>query len=109
MGAMSEEAATTGGVPERLVLATVRLLSREGPSSIKARSVAAEAGMSTMVVYHHFGGIPELIAAVVDHGYAELERAFAAVPTTDDPIADLFWMALTTRDVARANPHLYDL
>lgn len=108
MGGMSVDA-TVRSVPERLVLATVELLSREGPSAIKARSVAAEAGMSTMVVYHHFGGIPELLTAVVDHGYAELERAFAAVPATDDPIADLFAMALTTRDVARANPHLYDL
>src|SRR5438874_10038410 len=101
MGAMSAEA-TTGGVPQRLVLATVKLLSQQGPSSIKARSVATEAGMSTMVVYHHFGGIPELIAAVVDFGYAELERAFARAPMTDDPVADLFSMALITREIARA-------
>ena len=40
MGAMSEEA-TTGGVPQRLVLATVKLLSQQGPSSIKARSSVA--------------------------------------------------------------------
>jgi Tetracyclin repressor-like, C-terminal domain len=28
---------------------------------------------------------------------------------TEDPVADLFAMALMTRRVARANPHLYDL
>lgn len=65
--------------------------------------------MSTMVVYSHFGGVPELIHAVVDCGYAELERALAGVPVTNDPIADLFSMALATRQLARANPHLYDL
>jgi AcrR family transcriptional regulator len=108
MGAMSEPP-TPDGVPERLVQATIKLLAEQGPSAIKARTVASEAGMSTMVVYSHFGGIPELIHAVVDHGFSEMERAFSKVPITDDPIADLFTMALTTREIARANPHLYDL
>ncbi|SDI17031.1 DNA-binding transcriptional regulator, AcrR family [Actinokineospora alba] len=105
---MSEEP-TSNGVPERLVQATIRLLAEEGPSAIKARTVAAEAGMSTMVVYSHFGGIPELIRAVVDHGFSRIEKAFSQVPITEDPIADLFSMALATREIARANPHLYDL
>jgi AcrR family transcriptional regulator len=108
MSAMSEEPSAEG-VPERLVRATVKLLAEDGPSSIKARTVAAETGLSTMVVYSHFGGIPELIRAVVDHGFNELAQAFAAVPTTEDPVADLFGMALTCREMARANPHLYDL
>lgn len=105
---MSEES-TLAGVPERLVRATIQLLAEQGPSAIKARAVAAEAGMSTMVVYSHFGGIPELIRAVADHGFAEMERAFSEVPVTEDPVADLFTMALTTREMAHANPHLYDL
>jgi AcrR family transcriptional regulator len=108
MGAMSEQPAPDG-VPQRLVSATIKLLADAGPSAIKARAVAAEAGMSTMVVYHHFGGVAELIRAVVDHGYAEMERAFSELPATDDPIVDLFSMALATREIARANPHLYDL
>lgn len=108
MGAMSVEP-TPSGVPERLVQATVKLLADQGPSAIKARAVAAEAGMSTMVVYSHFGGIPELIRAAVDHGYGELERSFSQVRATNDPVADLFSMALATRELARANPHLYDL
>lgn len=108
MGAMSEEL-TPDGVPERLVQATIKLLAEQGPSAIKARTVAAEAGMSTMVVYSHFGGIPELIRAVVDYGFSEMERAFSEASITDDPVADLFSMALETREMARANPHLYDL
>lgn len=96
-------------VPERLVQATIKLLAELGPSAIKARTVASEAGLSTMAVYHHFGGIPELIRAVVDQGYKELDRAFSQLPVTDDPVADLFAMALTTHRIARANPHLYDL
>ena len=97
------------GVQERLVQATIRLLAEQGPSAIKARTVASATGLSTMVLYRHFGGIPELIRAVVDHGFRELDRAFSQVPVTDDPIADLFALALTCRRVARENPHLYDL
>ena len=33
-----------------------------------------------MVVYSHFGGIAELIRAVVDQGFKELDRAFSQVP-----------------------------
>jgi AcrR family transcriptional regulator len=105
---MSEEP-TPDGVPERLVRATIKLLAEQGPSAIKARAVASEAGMSSMVVYSHFGGVPELVRAVADHGFAELERAFSGLTISDDPIADLFSMALVTREIARANPHLYDL
>ena len=94
---------------QRVIDASIRLLAQKGPAGIKARSVATEAGVSTMVVYHHFGGIPELIAAVVDHGFRELGARFAALPVTADPIADLFTIALTTREVAQENPHLYDL
>ena len=105
---MSEEL-TTETVPERLIRATIKLIAEQGPSAIKARSVAAASGLSTMVVYHHFGGIPELIRAVVDEGFRDFGRVLAQVPITDDPVADLFTMALACRVVAQQNPHLYDL
>lgn len=101
--------ATPDGVPERLVNATIRLLAEQGPSAIKARTVAAASGLSTMVVYSHFGGIPELTRAVIDHGFEGLDRAFSQLPVTEDPIADLAVQGLTCRRVARENPHLYDL
>jgi AcrR family transcriptional regulator len=105
---MSERAAADGA-PARLIQATARLLAEQGPSAIKARTVASAAGLSTMAVYHHFGGIPELIRAVIDHGFNELDKAFSQVGVTADPIADLAVLALTCRRVARSNPHLYDL
>jgi AcrR family transcriptional regulator len=105
MTAMSEDQPSTA---DRLVQATLELLAEQGPSAIKAREVAAKAGMSTMVVYSHHGGIPELISAAVNHGFNEMEKVFAATPVTDDAVTDLFSMALATRDIARMNPHLYD-
>jgi AcrR family transcriptional regulator len=107
MGLVSEESMASN-TAERLVQATVALLAEHGPSAIKARTVAAEAGMSTMVVYSHHGGIPELINAAVDYGFSEIEKVFAETPVTDDPVTDLFAMALATRRIARENPHLYD-
>jgi AcrR family transcriptional regulator len=100
---------TPDGVPERVVHATIRLLAEQGPSAIKARAVASASGLSTMAVYHHFGGIAELIRAVVDQGFKELDRAFSRVPVTEDSLADLVALELTCRRVARENPHLYDL
>lgn len=96
-------------VPARLVEATIQLLAESGPSAIKARTVASASGLSTMVVYSHFGGIPELLNAVIDEGFQRLTQVLSAVPVTDDPVADLCFMALETRRCARANPHLYDL
>jgi len=93
----------------RLIEATIRLLEREGPSEVKARSVTSEAGVSTMGVYTHFGGVPELLQAVAEEGLRRLVAAFESVPITDDPLADLCALSLACRDVARSNPHLYDL
>jgi AcrR family transcriptional regulator len=105
----TSERAAPDGAPERLIQATARLLAEQGPSAMKARTIASAAGLSTMAVYHHFGGIPELTRAVIDHGFKELAGAFSQVAVTDDPIADLAVLALTCRRVARENPHLYDL
>ena len=94
---------------ERLVDAATALLAEKGPSEIKARSVAEAAQVSTMAVYYHLGGLPELMQAVVDKGFRDLDRAFDAVTPSEDPVFDLFAMALATRRIAQHNPHLYDL
>jgi AcrR family transcriptional regulator len=98
----------TNDIAQRLIQAGIGLLAANGPSAIKARTVAAEAGMSTMVVYNYFGGVPELVSAIVDHGFGRMESAFGELAPTDDAVADLFSMALVTLQFARSNPHLYD-
>lgn len=112
MTTMARDSTATDGpandIPDRLIAAAVAMLAEEGPSAIKARAVAARAGMSSMVVYNYFGGVPELLSAVEDHGFDQLGQAFAEVGASEDPVADLFTMALTTLSYARANPHLYD-
>jgi len=94
---------------ERLVEAATTLLAEKGPSEIKARSVCEAARVSTMAVYYHLGGVPELLQAVADKGFRDLGRAFVNVPASDDPVTTLFAMALATRKFAQDNPHRYDL
>lgn len=92
-----------------LVDAAIRLLSEEGPSAIKARTVTAEADMTTMGLYSAFGGLGGLMNAVVDEGFARLDAQMHSVEPSDDPVADLFAMAIENRRFAADNQHLYDL
>ncbi|WP_327097515.1 TetR/AcrR family transcriptional regulator [Nocardia vinacea] len=100
---------TSEQIVERLVDAATTLLAQAGPAEIKARTVAETAQVSTMAVYYHVGGLPELLQAVIDQGFRDLDRAFRRVPRSEDPAADLFGIALACRSLAQANPHLYDL
>jgi AcrR family transcriptional regulator len=99
----------SAGVRSRLVEAAVRLLAEDGPGAIQARRLAKEIGASTMAVYHHFGGMPELLAAVSDEGFRRLGARLEAVPETDDAVTDLCRRGLAYRAAAQDNRHLYDL
>lgn len=93
----------------RLLTAAMRLLATHGPSEIKARSVSSEAGLSTMGVYTHFGGVSELLQAVAEEGFQQQAAIFRRVANTQDAMTDLCAMALACRDFAMRNAHLYDL
>jgi AcrR family transcriptional regulator len=86
------------------------LLAHSGPSEIKVRRITEQAGVSTIAVYHHFGGLQELLQAVVGCGFLTLRDQFKlAVDADPDPGAQLFVMALSTRALAHRSPHLYDM
>lgn len=105
---MNLEAAAADG-RMRFIEAGMRLLEASGPSEIKARTVACEAGGTTMGLYKHFSGIPELLKAVVDEGFRRQAKVFGEAPKGDDPMANLYAMALACRHFAGQAPHLYDL
>lgn len=98
---------TTCDVRERLIEAAARVLREEGPSGLSTRKLAAEVGTSTMAVYTHFGSLAGLVAAVVDEGFARLAQHMAAVPHTDDALADMAALATAYRQNALDNPNLY--
>ncbi|MDZ7910504.1 MAG: TetR/AcrR family transcriptional regulator [Rhodococcus sp. (in: high G+C Gram-positive bacteria)] len=112
---MTEHEGSTAGthssdVKTRLVAATIDLLAEVGPSEIKVRRITEAAGVSTIAVYHHFGGLTELLDAVVADGYRTLTSAMRdAADAREDPGAQLFGMALSNHHLVQRNPHLYDL
>jgi AcrR family transcriptional regulator len=87
----------------------MRLLAGAGPEAMQARRLAAEAGVSTMAVYTHFGGMRELIKELAREGFVRFDRRLEQAPRSDDPVADLFMLALAYRGHALDNPQLYRL
>ncbi|BEH75307.1 MULTISPECIES: TetR/AcrR family transcriptional regulator [Mycobacterium] len=96
------------GVRDEMLHAAVALLDAHGPDALQTRKVAGAAGTSTMAVYTHFGGMPELIAEVADEGLRQFDTALA-VPPSDDPVADLVATGAAYRRYAIERPHMYRL
>ncbi len=96
-------------IRQRLLDSAARVLSEEGSSALSARRLAREAGTSTMAVYTYFGGMPGLVRAVAEEGFARLAEHLAAVPRTEDSLEDLRGLGAAYRQSALANPHLYSV
>ena len=90
-----------------LVEAAARVLATEGPAALTTRRLAREVGASTMAVYTHFGGMDDLVRAMVRAAFNRLATELDRVPHTDDPLADLAQLGLAYRRNAHADPHLY--
>jgi AcrR family transcriptional regulator len=94
---------------QELIDAGVRLLERDGPQALKARTVAAEVGVSTMAVYTHFGGMAGLVDAIAEQAFARFADTLTQTPHTEDPVADFLAMGGAYRRFALANPQHYQL
>ncbi|MGV9676787.1 TetR/AcrR family transcriptional regulator [Nocardia sp. NPDC003482] len=92
---------------ERLIEAGIDLLESDGPQALQTRRVAAAVGASTMAVYTHFGGMTELLGAIVAEAFARFGAALGARPPSDDPVADFLVMGYAYRQYALANPQRY--
>jgi len=101
--------ATVSDARQKLVDAGVRLMERDGLSVLSARSLAAEAGTSTMAVYTHFGGMTGVIDAIAGEAFARFTRTLTEVPSTEDPVADFFAMGVRYREFALAHPQRYQM
>ncbi|MEU2199371.1 TetR/AcrR family transcriptional regulator [Isoptericola sp. NPDC019482] len=91
----------------RLLEVTSEALSTGGEPAVTVRSVAAAAGTSASAVYALFGSREELLAAVSAEGFRRFAAHLAAVPRTDDPLADLRALGVAYRRSALADPHFY--
>ena len=94
-------------VAQQLLHAASEVLASEGAGALTVRRIASDAGMSTMNVYSRFGGKDGIIDHLFIEGFTRLAESQAAVPFTDDPLADLFECGLAYRRFALANPTYY--
>lgn len=94
-------------VATRLIEVAARVLAEEGAGAVSARRVTSEAGVSTMAVYTHFGGMEDLLAAVWREGFARFGAALDQPARTDDAVADWITQGWAYRRFARHEPHLY--
>lgn len=92
---------------ERLVASATELFATRPRESITIRALAAAAGTATASVYTLFGSKGALIDEVRDRAVAGLFRDLSAAPTSDDPLADLYALALAYRRWGREHTHLY--
>jgi AcrR family transcriptional regulator len=94
---------------DRLLEAALRRLEESGPEVLRARTLTAEIGASTQALYTLFGGMPGLFEAIVADGFTRFAAYVAAVPETDDPVADFFAKGWAFGEWALTHPQLYRL
>ncbi|MFY1636745.1 TetR-like C-terminal domain-containing protein [Solwaraspora sp. WMMB335] len=90
-----------------LLEAAARLLAEGGTAALTTRRLAAEVGASTTVVYTYYGGMDNLVRAMVHEGFARLHRRMATVRATNDAVADIMSLGWAYRANALDHPQLY--
>ncbi|HEX4832745.1 MAG TPA: TetR/AcrR family transcriptional regulator [Trebonia sp.] len=96
-------------LPATLIEAAARLLAEEGPGALSTRRVASEVGTSTMAVYTYFGGMDDLVRAMVHEGFTMLDDRMSAIAETEDPASDVAALGLAYRYNAIEHRHLYSV
>lgn len=94
-------------VRDRLVEVATEMFATRPRESITVRALAAAAGTSTAALYSLFGGKDGLIGEVRDRAVAGLFRDLSSVPASDDPLADLYELAVAYRRWGREHSHMY--
>ncbi len=84
------------------------LIRADGARATSLRSVARDLGVTAPALYAYVVDYDDLMAAVAETEFRQLEGLFAGV-WSDDPIEQLRHMARTYVAHARAEPHLHRL
>ena len=89
--------------------AAERLVAEGGPAALSVRAVAREAGTTTRAVYSLFGSKEALLVdALARDAFEFLYEENDALPETDDPVADLIAVGVSTfRRLVLEHPAAY--
>jgi AcrR family transcriptional regulator len=99
----------TAELRDRVLAVALSTLAGDGVAGLTARRVAAQASTSVPAVYELFGDKAGLVREVYFEGFRRLRARLAALPPTDEPLADLIAMGQAFRAFARANPVLTEV
>jgi AcrR family transcriptional regulator len=94
-------------VRERLVAAATEMFATRPRDSITVRALAIAAGTATAAVYSLFGSKDALIGEVRDRAAAGLFQELSAVSASEEPLADLYALAVAYRRWGLEHSHLY--
>lgn len=94
---------------DSLIEAAAAILAEAGPAGLSTRRLAKEVGASTMAVYTHFGGMDDLVRAMVHEGFTRLNRRMSEVGDCDDPVADVAALGRVYRQNSVEHSHLYSV
>ena len=94
---------------DRLLEVAMEVLEADGVRGLTTRRVAGDADTSTAAVYELFGDKAGLLRNVFFEGFRRLKVRFDALPTTDDPVADLRTVLVECRRFAHDEPRLANL
>lgn len=89
-----------------ILRAAARAFVREGFASTSMDDVAAEAGITRLIVYRHFGSKEDLYRAVLERVAGRIQEEFAAAAGSTDPSDFTIRMLLR---VAREDPDAFRL
>lgn len=93
----------------KLLASAARILASEGISGLTARRLSSAAEASTKVVYNHFGGMPGVISALYESGFALLAAQLSEAVDRTKPRQNVTAIAHAYRAFALENPDLFDL
>jgi AcrR family transcriptional regulator len=94
---------------EHMLAVAVDLLAEEGAAGLTARSLAARAETSAPALYELFGDKSGVVRELYFEGFRRLGVELAALPETDDPVADLWALATTYRRFVRSRRELAEV
>jgi AcrR family transcriptional regulator len=94
---------------DALLETAVAILAKDGPGGLSTRRLARELSVSTMAVYTYFGGMDDLVRALVHEGFARLNDRMSRVAQSNDPVADVAALGRVYRANAASHPYLYSV
>ncbi len=100
-----------GELREALLDAAEALLAQRGAAALSLRDVARSAGVSHAAPYHHFAGLPELLAMLAARSFEQLGAAMQAGVNAHpaDAREQLLAIAAAYVDFARRRPARFRL